>query len=311
MTDVVLARHWLVWLTLIPLGAAALAFVIPRRAHRIGFAVALLLPVCAVFAVFQGLLRPSAPITAGHWPVPLGIMLRHDGLALVMLLVTALVGLVISTYALGYFPVRRHEQSRSRYFWPLWLFLWGGCNALFISADLFNLYVTLELVTLASVALIALEGGSAALHAALRYLFIGIIGSLAYLLGVAFLYGAYATLDLTLLGAALAGSRLDHVAMALIVTGLILKSALFPLHFWLPQAHAMAPAPVSALLSALVVKAAYIILLRLWFEVFPALDLVRVGHLLGALGSVAIVWGSLMALRQERLKLLIAYSTVA
>lgn len=311
MTELIFAQHWFFWMTLLPLGAAGAAFLAPRQARWIGLATALILPFIALTAVAVTFTIPQDPIAAGAWAPPLGIGLRSDGLALVMLVTTAVVGFIISCYALGYFPARGHHQARSRYFWPLWLFLWGGCNALFISGDLFNLYVTLELITLASVALIALEGGAAALNAALRYLFIGLLGSLAYLLGVGILYGTYATVDLALLGELLSATRPNHAAMALMVAGLVLKSALFPLHFWLPQAHAMAPAPVSAVLSALVVKAAYIILLRLWFEVFVPLDRVAVGHLLGALGSVAIIWGSLMALCQERLKLLIAYSTVA
>jgi formate hydrogenlyase subunit 3/multisubunit Na+/H+ antiporter MnhD subunit len=93
--------------------------------------------------------------------------------------------------------------------------------------------------------------------------------------------------------------------------GLIAKAALFPLHFWLPPAHANAPAPVSALLSALVVKGSFYILLRLWFEAFPALLTPAVAQLFGLLGAAAILWGSLNALFQTRLKLLIAYSTVA
>ena len=311
MTEMFLAQHWFFWMTLIPLGAAVLTFLAPQQARWIGPATALILPFLALAGIAATLMTQAQPITGGGWPTPLGIELRRDGLALVMLAVTALVGFIISCYALSYFPARDHHHSRTRYFWPLWLFLWGGCNALFISGDLFNLYVTLELVTLASVTLIALQGGSAALTAALRYLFIGLFGSLAYLLGVGIFYGAYATVDLTLLGQTLSGSRLDHAAMALMVAGLALKSALFPLHFWLPQAHAMAPAPVSAVLSALVIKCSYVILFRLWFEVFVPLDTVAVGHLLGLLGSVAIIWGSLLALRQERLKLLIAYSTVA
>lgn len=311
MIDLLLRQPWFLWMTLIPLGAACVAFIMPRGAHLIGFGTALVLPFCALLAVRQGTLPQQLFLSAGGWDAPLGITLRNDGLALVMLAVTAGVGFIISSYATAYFSTRRHDPDRARYFWPLWLFLWGGCNALFISGDLFNLYVTLELVTLASVTLVALEGGAKASNAALRYLFIGLIGSLAYLLGVAILYGTYATVDLNLLAEVVTNTRLNHAAMALMVTGLLLKSALFPMHFWLPQAHAMAPAPVSALLSALIIKTAFIVLLRLWFMVFPALEPVAIGHLLGLLGSGAIVWGSLMALRQERLKLLIAYSTVA
>jgi formate hydrogenlyase subunit 3/multisubunit Na+/H+ antiporter MnhD subunit len=99
--------------------------------------------------------------------------------------------------------------------------------------------------------------------------------------------------------------------MVLMFMGLLMKTAVFPLHFWLPPAHSSATAPVSALLSALVVKGSFYILLRLWFDVFPGVATPTFGTLLGLLGGGAIVWGSLQALRQRRLKLLIAYSTVA
>jgi formate hydrogenlyase subunit 3/multisubunit Na+/H+ antiporter MnhD subunit len=93
--------------------------------------------------------------------------------------------------------------------------------------------------------------------------------------------------------------------------GLLAKAALFPMHFWLPPAHANAPAPVSALLSSLVVKGAFYILLRLWFEGFTGLLTPAAAQLFGVLGAAAILWGSLNALFAPRLKLLVAYSTVA
>src|SRR5262249_54685104 len=86
---------------------------------------------------------------------------------------------------------------------------------------------------------------------------------------------------------------------------------LFPLHLWLPPAHAGAPAPASAVLSALVVKGSFFIVVRLWFDAMPALPGPAAAQLLAALGAAAIVFGSVVALRQERLKLLIAYSTLA
>jgi formate hydrogenlyase subunit 3/multisubunit Na+/H+ antiporter MnhD subunit len=101
------------------------------------------------------------------------------------------------------------------------------------------------------------------------------------------------------------------VALVVMTGGLLMKAALFPMHFWLPPAHASAPAPVSAALSALVVKGGFYVLLRLWFEPFG--DIVSTGAVqwIGLLGAGAIVWGSLQALCQSRLKLLVAYSTVA
>jgi formate hydrogenlyase subunit 3/multisubunit Na+/H+ antiporter MnhD subunit len=99
--------------------------------------------------------------------------------------------------------------------------------------------------------------------------------------------------------------------MGLMIGGLLLKAALFPMHFWLPPAHANAPAPVSAALSALVCKAAFYLVLRLWLDLFAPVLNEPAANLLGILGAAAVLWGSWRALRAERLKLLAAYSTVA
>jgi multicomponent Na+:H+ antiporter subunit D len=101
------------------------------------------------------------------------------------------------------------------------------------------------------------------------------------------------------------------VAAALMTAGLLAKTALFPLHFWLPPAHAGAPTAASTVLSALVVKASFFVVLRLWFDAFPHLMNQPAAEILAAPGSAAILFGSVLALRQTRLKLLIAYSTVA
>jgi multicomponent Na+:H+ antiporter subunit D len=140
---------------------------------------------------------------------------------------------------------------------------------------------------------------------------VSLSASLFYLLGVALVYGQCATVDLLSLGAKAQPGPTLWVALALMTGALIAKAALFPLHFWLPAAHANAPAPVSALLSALVVKGPFYILLRLWFEAFPALITPALAQAFGALGAAAIFWGSIHALFQPRLKLLVAYSTVA
>ena len=144
----------------------------------------------------------------------------------------------------------------------------------------------------------------------MRYLLVSLLGSLCYLMGVALLYHGYATVDIQLLNSLVESQPVSQVALALMVAAMAMKTALFPLHFWLPPAHASAPTPVSALLSALVVKASFYLLLRLWFDVFPTV-IADLGIVLGILGAAAILWGSVQALRQSRLKLLVAYSTVA
>ena len=240
----------------------------------------------------------------------------EEGLSAWLLVVTAVIGAAVSVYALAYFDPSAaghgHDTAHERrFFWPLWLFLWAGLNALFLSGDIFNLYVTLEIVGFAAVALVALADTPEALRAAMRYLLASLLGSLCFLFGVALLYGVYSTVDLALLAAVSRGDPPTWVALALMTTGLLLKGAVVPMHFWLPPAHASAPAPVSALLSALVVKAPFYILLRLWFGGFVAVRTETVGILFGLLGAGALVWGGGMALRQSRLKLVVAYSTVA
>jgi len=169
----------------------------------------------------------------------------------------------------------------------------------------------LELLGLSAAALGALSGTREAAEANLRYLLVGLLGSMTYLLGVALLYTAYGSLDLGLVAEAMRPGPATWAAFALMIGGLLLKAALFPMHFWLPPAHAGAPAPVSAALSALVVKAAFYLVLRLWLELFDGIAGEAAGLLLGLLGTAAVFWGSWRALRAERLKLLAAYSTVA
>jgi formate hydrogenlyase subunit 3/multisubunit Na+/H+ antiporter MnhD subunit len=221
------------------------------------------------------------------------------------------VALGISVYASGYF----RDPERMRAFWPLWLLLWAALNGLFLAGDLFNLYVMLELLGITAAALGALTGSREAVSANLRYLLVGLLGSISYLLGVALLYTAHGTLDLGLVARAIAANdrlfAVDAAALVLMVSGLALKAALFPLHFWLPPAHANAPAPVSAALSALVVKASVYLIIRLWLDLFAPITGLAAAMFLALLGAAAVVWGSWRALRAERLKLLAAYSTVA
>jgi multicomponent Na+:H+ antiporter subunit D len=181
----------------------------------------------------------------------------------------------------------------------------------FVASDLFTLYVALELLTFAAVPLVSLDGRAETLQAALRYLLFALFGSILYLVGTALLYGTYGTLDVTLLAARVSAAPATIVAAALMTAGLFAKTALFPLHLWLPPAHAGAPAAGSAVLSALVVKGSFFIAVRLWFDVMPGLPGFAAVQLPAVLGGAAILFGSVVALRQERLKLLVAYSTLA
>ena len=138
----------------------------------------------------------------------------------------------------------------------------------------------------------------------MRYLLFALLGSVLYLLGAVLLYGAYGTLDIVLLSSRVHGEPVAWAALSLMTAGLLAKAALFPLHLWLPPAHAGAPAPASAVLSGLVVKAPFFLVVRLWFDVMPRLPDHAAAQVLGILAAAAILFGSVIALRQVRLKLL-------
>ena len=189
---------------------------------------------------------------------------------------------------------RRDDVAEARApltFWLLLLAVWGSLNLVFVSGDLFTLYVALELLTFAGVPLVCLDGRAETLRAALRYLVFALLGSVLYLLGAVLLYGAYGTLDIPSLAARVRPDLPTLVAAALMTTGLLAKTALFPLHIWLPPAHAGAPAAASALLSALVIKGSWFLVVRLWFDVFPRLVTPAAAQLLAALGATVIVVG--------------------
>ena len=249
----------------------------------------------------------------GGWAPPLGIALRADGLSAAMLLTTTVVLLGVALFACDDFetPENLREARAPFMFWTLLMAVWGALNAVFLAGDLFTLYVALELLTFAGVPLVSLDGHSETLRAALRYLLFALLGSVLYMLGAVLLYGAYGTLDIAILAERVRPGMLCFAAVALMTVGLLAKTALFPLHLWLPPAHAGAPAAASAVLSALVVKGSWFLVVRLWFDVMPGVVTFSAAQLLGGLGSAAIVVGSVVALRQERLKLLVAYSTMA
>jgi formate hydrogenlyase subunit 3/multisubunit Na+/H+ antiporter MnhD subunit len=298
----------------VPVAGVLLAFAAGGR-HVERTALATMPLGLAIAAAIAAMVQTSGPLAylLGGWAPPLGVALRADGLSAVMMAITAVVICAIGVFARADFstPAGSVEARAPFAFWILLLAIWGALNTVFLSGDLFTLYVALELLTFAAVPLVCLDGRSETLQAALRYLLFALLGSILYLIGTALLYGSYGTLDIVLLSQRLRGEPATLAAAALMTVGLLAKTALFPLHLWLPPAHAGAPAAGSAVLSALVVKGSFFIVVRLWFDAMPALPGFTAMQLLGALGAAAILFGSVVALRQQRLKLLIAYSTLA
>jgi formate hydrogenlyase subunit 3/multisubunit Na+/H+ antiporter MnhD subunit len=307
--------HLLVLALLLPVSGVLLSFLLGRR---LGPTIALIaLSLGAVITALIGveLVQTGVPLVyvIGGWAPPLGVVLRADGLSLAMMATAIVVLLAIALYARTEFtpPAGQAEARLPFVFWTLLLGVWAGLVVVVLASDLFTLYVALELLTFAAVPMVSLEGRADTLRAALRYLLYALAGSVLYLLGCVLLYGAYGTLDIGLLAQRAQPEVAAFAACALMTAGLLAKTALFPLHMWLPPAHAGAPAAASALLSALVVKGSLFIVLRLWLEALPGVVSPAAAQVPAALGAIAIFYGSALALRQQRLKPMVAYSTVA
>jgi len=291
-------------IVLLPLLSSVLCFLVPRISKYSSLLFAILTSLATLLLTIEFLEGGSQTFHAGGWLPPLGIALKIDGLSVFMTGMTATVALLVGFYASQYF-----SASKSEKFWPVWMLLWASLNALFISNDLFNFYITLELIGIAAISLTALSDKEEGISATIRYLILALLGSMLFLFGVVIIYHTYYTLDITLLSHLIEDNLTTSLAINLMFVGLALKTALFPLHFWLPSAHANAPAPVSAILSALVVKASFYIIVKIVLELNQNNSAGLT--MMGILGACAVVWGAYNAFIQERLKLMIAYSTVA
>lgn len=303
----------LVLAIMLPVVAFLAMLVLDRRHSAHVVFVTLAAGLAVAVAIVAEMLRTDAALVylIGNWQPPLGLVLRADGLSAAMLAMTAVIVCAVGMFAhglQGLDPGGRDGRAATT-FWLLLMGLWSALNAIFVGEDLFNLYVAIELLTFAAIPLVCLDGRAETVAAALRYLMFALLGSLLYLLGAALVYGSFGTLDIGSLSGR-SGPVLS-VALALMIAGLVAKAALFPLHLWLPPAHAGAPAAASAILSALVIKAPIFLILRLMIDVAPPEAMAFTGQVLAILGGSAILFCSVMALRQARLKLLIAYSTLA
>jgi multicomponent Na+:H+ antiporter subunit D len=280
--------------------------------------VAVVATATALLASVVGLFNVVAdgPISyeLGGWPPPIGIEYVLDPLSAYLAVIIALIGLLVTIY-----PVEAAFDLRPRRgvpLYPLVLLLLTGLMGVVLSGDLFHLFVFLEIYAISTYGLVSL-GGDRGVFAALRYLLLGTVGSGLYLLGVGFLYFSTGTLNMADMAAslpAIADSPTVLGAMALIVIGLALKMALFPLHVWLPDAHSYSPPGVAALLAAVQVKAGAYGLIRILFDVFgPAYtgEGLPVSVALTYFGLAGIVVGSVLAIRQTDIKRMLAYSTVA
>lgn len=248
------------------------------------------------------------------WPAPLGIEYRLDGFSGLLALIVAVFGFGAAVFAQPYATLHYPSQRLSA-FYALILLLLAGLSGIVLTTDLFNLFVFLEISSLATYALVAGSGPRGAM-AAFRYLILGTVGGSLYLLGVGFLFLETGLLSMGHNAAVLEELRDQRavlVAVVLMTTGLGVKAAVFPLHLWLPDAYAHAPPPVTALIASMGTKVSMYALIRILFDVFGTAYITEQVPLTSALvwlSALGIVLTSLQALGQVGIRRLLAFSSV-
>jgi len=245
----------------------------------------------------------------GKWSIPLGINMVLDGLT-VFFLIT--VNLVSSAAML--FSVRYMEQytAKPKYL-TLFMLMVAGMNGVVVTGDLFNLFVFLEIASIASYALVGFGCDDEQLEASFKYMVLGEVGSMLVLLAIGLEYGVTGALNMAYISKAVQNNPTNIVlnfALAMFIAGFGLKAALVPFHSWLPDAHSSAPAPISAMLSGILIKVLGVYaLLRTIFSIFGISS--AVGTLLVVLGVVNMIAGAFLAIGQGDLKRLLAYSSIS
>lgn len=305
---------------LLPMLAAPLCVIISRFG-RFAWLVTLAVTWCVAamcLVTFEQVYTSGQAIHyyMGGWMAPFGIEYRIDLLNASILVLVSLIAAII----LPYMRMSAQEEiirERLPYFYAAFLLCLCGLLGIVSTNDAFNLYVFLEISSLASYALIAMGRDRRALTASFQYLILGTIGATFILIGIGYLYLMTGTLNISDLAARIAGVQYTHpvlVSFAFITVGLCMKIALYPLHIWLPNAYAYAPSAISAFLAAVATKVGMYVVLRFFYTLFGyefSFSGMHLALIFTALAIPAILIGSLVAVFQSNLKRMLAFSSIA
>ncbi|CAM5296736.1 Na+/H+ antiporter subunit D [Streptomyces pilosus] len=288
-------------LTLFPLSHAVV------RALSTGV-LTLVLACEAALLVLADTRGPQA-LHVGGWPAPLGVTLVADRLSALLLTVSTLVALAVLVFAIGQGTAEDRTPSVV-VFHPAFLLLITGVSLAFLSGDLFNLFVAFEVMLAASYVLITLDADENRTRAGMTYTIVSLTSSLLFLSLIALVYAATGTVTLAQLGPRLAElpDGLRGAFALLLLTVLGIKTAVIPLHFWLPDSYPTAPAPITAVFAALLTKVGVYALLRTQTLLFPRTD---VWTLLACAAIITMIVGILGAIAQDDLNRLLSFTLVS
>ncbi len=295
---------------LLPLFGAALSIGVghSRIAQRlIGVVTLGAVAVCSIALLVRVDNDGVVSVQAGGWRAPVGITLVADRLAAIMLVIAVLMLFAVLIYAIGQPGAEEHHVG----FHPVYLILTAGVAAAFLTGDLFNLFVAFEVTLMASYVLITLGGRPEQVRSGMTYIVISLIASTLFLLSLAFVYASTGTVNLADLSGKIAdlpgGVRSGLALLLIVVFGI--KSAIFPLFFWLPDSYPTAPSPITAVFAGLLTKVGVYALIRTQTLLFPADT--QPGSLLLVVAGLTMVVGVLGAITQNDIKRILSFHIVS
>jgi len=296
-----------VLLIAVPLG---LAFAIPLFALFWKAAAKYIPPAALAFnLVISLLLLPRVLenpviVSIGGWQPPFCINLVAGPVGVLFSIVIALVGLLVSIYALDYI-----KEGAAEKYHILYLLLLTGATGVVLTGDIFNLFVFFEILCISSYALVAYLRERSGIESAVKYLIQGAVGSSLLLIGIGLLYGQFGTLNMADIAEKIASASPISlfVPMVLIITGLGVEAAIFPLNAWLPDAHSSAPSSISAILSGIAIEVGLYAVVRVIFTIFGAQSFLP---FLALWGILTLLVGEMCAFSQNNIKRMLAYSSI-
>ncbi len=274
----------------------------------LGLAAAIAAWITGLLVLYQNITTGQVQIyRLGGWQPPYGIVFAADlfGALFLAMAATVVVGVVL------YVVSCRDKSMTYPAFMPLLMAMITGLHGIFYTGDIFTLFVFIELMVTASVVLVAISDNPLGLEAAIKYLLMAATGTLFMLLGIAAIYATFGTLNMADIARLLASGERPILAQAsalMLMCAFLLKSAVFPFHFWQPDFHTTAPTPLSALLSSVVVKVGIYGIIRITTLMF-AIEAPLIQQTLIVLGLIGIFLGGFSALRTYDAKRMLAYST--
>jgi multicomponent Na+:H+ antiporter subunit D len=300
-------ESYLGWILLVPL----IAVLLMPWASRAGKWVANTLAVAAAGLLLFLTLRLIPAIGNGLRVELLGARFALDSVSLLFLVAVNAVAFACVIYATSYIG---HLGGRGKFF-ALLLIMVLGLNAMLLTRDLFSLYVFLEVASIASYVLVAFGLEHDGIEASIKYLLLSAVATSMILLGIALVYLNTGILEFDALKGILSAPAgplpaIFLLAAALFIGGFGLKAALMPFHAWLPDAHPSAPAPISAMLSGVVIKVAGVYaLIRVFLYIYPAIGQIQNVFLI--LGTLSMIAGAVLAYFQRDFKRMLAYSSIS